>query len=147
MSTLNNLPYEIAIGDVCERLSDTKSPLENLPRILENLLCDYLKWRPVLIPRHEPKYQCCVPQFDLRKEYSPPVLCIIYYRDNVYTDNASTCQHRLEQFALAIVLALASADFTDKVLPDETFVSFCDHYPHYGQRAKKVFTKLNAALI
>lgn len=136
-----------AVEGVCKNLKAvTKANMSDILNALEESLLRYVVWPVRFIRIQEPKYGCCFPQMDLRREYCIPVLCAVYFMDDKY-DATLARTRQLEQLALAVVLALTPYDFDDELSPEETFQSFCTNYPSHGQLAYKIYETLDTVLI
>lgn len=136
-----------AVEGVCKNLKAVNKADENgILNVLEESLHRYVLWPVRFIRMQEPKYGCCFPQMDLRKEYCVPVLCAVYFMDDKY-DAVSARTRQLEQLALAVILALTPYVFDDELSQEETFQSFCSRYPNHGQLACKIYKLLDTVLI
>ena len=136
-----------AVEGVCKNLKAVSKADENgILNALEESLLRYVLWPVRFIQIQEPKYGCSFPQMDLLWEYRDPILCAVYFMDDKY-DAVSARTRQLEQFALAVILALTPYHFDDEPSPEETFQSFCTSFPKHGQLAYKVYRSLDEVLI
>lgn len=136
-----------AVEGVCKNLKAVSKSDENgILKALEESLLRYVLYPVRFIQIQAPKYGCCFPQMDLRRDYCIPILCAVYFMDDKY-DAALARTRQLEQLALAVILALSPYNFDDELSPDDTFQSFCVNFPDHGQLAYKVYDSLDAILI